>query len=226
MQRSLRIGAALFNADHARLGEEVERVAAAGVDLLHLDVFDGRLARGLAFAPRTVAALRPLTKLPFEVHLCAERPESLLPELAEAGADLVLIHGEGAPMLYETLFSIREHGMRAGVAVGLATPLQTVEAALPFVDAVLLLSRVTGEGTRGASFDDRVLPRLARVRELVDAAEVHVDVQVAGGVDQSVIRELVEFGADTASIGGGLYRAADLRAEVEALRSVAVGVRS
>lgn len=221
MRRSVRIGAALFNADHARLGVEVERVAAAGVDLLHLDVFDGRLVRGLGFPPRTIAALRPLTRLPFEVHLCAERPDAVLPELAEAGADLVLVHVEGASMLYETLFSVREHGMRAGIALGLATPLQTVEAAIPFVDAVLLLSRVTGEGTRGASFDDRVLPRLARVRELVAAADATVDVQVAGGVDRSVLRNLVDLGADTVALGSGLYRADDMRAEVEALRSAA-----
>jgi ribulose-phosphate 3-epimerase len=222
----LRIGAALFNGNHARLGEEVERLEAAGVDLLHLDVFDGRLVRGLAFAPRTIAALRSRTALPFEVHLAAERPELLLSELAEAGAGVVLVHAEGAPMLYETLFAIREQGMRAGVAVGLATTLATVEAALPFVDAVLLLSRVTGEGTRGAAFDRRVLPRLERVRELVDAAGADVDLQVAGGVDRTVVAELVGRGADTVAVGGALYSASDMQAGVRELREAAAGVPS
>ncbi|MGH3002150.1 MAG: ribulose-phosphate 3-epimerase, partial [Gaiellaceae bacterium] len=137
MARKLRIGAALFNGDHARLGAEIERIEAAGIDFVHMDVFDGRLVRGLAFSPRTLAALRPLSTLPFEVHLVADRPEEWLADLAGAGADLVLVHVEGATMLYETLFSVREAGMRTGIAVGLATPLDTIGAALPFVDAVL-----------------------------------------------------------------------------------------
>lgn len=221
MTRDLRIGAALFNGDHARLGAELERIEAAGVDFVHLDVFDGRLVRGLAFPPRTIAALRPLSSLPFEVHLAAERPEEWLPDLAEAGVDLVIVHVEGATMLYETLFSVREAGMRVGVAVGLATPLGPVEAALPFVDAALLLARVTGEGTRGASFDERVLPRLATIRTLVDAAGVRVDLQVAGGVNRSVLGDVAAAGADSVALGAGLYGASDLQAEVEALRTAA-----
>ena len=221
MARELRIGAALFNGDHARLGAEVERVEAAGLDFVHLDVFDGRLVRGIAFSPRTVAALRPLSALPFEVHLAAEHPGEWLPDLAAAGVDLVLVQVEGAAMLYETLFSVREAGMRPGIAVGLATALDTVEAALPFVDAVLLLSRVTGEGTRGASFDGRVLPRLAAVRMLVDAGDARVDLQVAGGVTRSVLGDLVDAGVDGVALGASLYRAADMGAEVEALRAAA-----
>lgn len=221
MARELRIGAALFNGDHARLGVEVERIEAARVDYVHLDVFDGRLVRGIAFSPRTIATLRPLSPLPFEVHLAAERPEEWLPDLAAAGVDLVLVHVEGAAMLYETLFSVREAGMRTGIAVGLATALDTVEAALPFVDAVLLLSRVTGEGMRGASFDERVLPRLATVRTLVDAAGARVDLQVAGGVNRAVLGDLLDAGVDSVALGASLYRAADMGAEVEALRTAA-----
>lgn len=221
MARELRLGAALFNADHARLGAEVDRIEAAGVDFVHLDVFDGRLVRGIGFSARTVAALRPLSSLPFEVHLAAERPEDWLPDLAAAGVDLVLVHVEGPPMLYETLFSVREAGLLAGIAVGLATALDAVEAALPYVDSVLLLSRVTGEGTRGASFDARVLPRLATVRTLIDAADASIDLQVAGGINGSVLGDVVAAGVDSVALGAALYRSPDMRAEVGTLRAAA-----
>jgi ribulose-phosphate 3-epimerase len=218
-----RLTAALFNADHARLAEEVERVADAGVDALHLDVFDGRLLPDLGFPPRTIASLRPLTQLPFEVHLAAERPERFAAELAAAGADLVLFHAEGAPMLFETVFEFRERGLRVGVALGLGAPLSIAEAALPFVDAVLLLARVTGEGARGAVHDERVLPRVAALRDRIDAAGAAVELQVAGGVNRSNLGPLIEAGADAAGLGGALYRAHDMATEVAALRGVAAG---
>jgi len=214
-----RLAAALYNGDHARLGDEVARVEAAGLDALHLDVFDGRLLPDLAFPPRTVAALRGLTRLPLEVHLVAERPERFAPELAEAGADLVLVQAEGAPMLYESLFAFREHGLRVGVALGLTTPLALAEAALPFVDAVLLLSRVTGEGTRGASFDGRVL---ARVEALRGATELHV----AGGVNRENLGAVVAAGADAVALGAGLFRAGEMEEEVRALRAAASAARA
>ncbi len=216
-----RLAAALFNGDHARLGDEVARLAAAGIDALHLDVFDGRLTPDLAFAPRTVATLRPLTELPFEVHLVAERPERFARELAEAGADLVLLQAEGAPMLHESVFALREHGLRVGVALGLGAPLGVAEAALPLVDAVLVLSRVTGEGTRGAGFDPRALPRLRAVRAAIDAAGHAVELHAAGGLAREPLREVVRAGADAATLGAGLFRAPDLVAELRALRAVA-----
>ena len=217
----IRIGAALFNGDHARLADEVARLEAAAVDFIHLDVFDGRLVPDLGFPPRTIAALRPLTKLPFEVHLGAIEPLRFVERLVEAGADLVLIHVESAPMLHETLFAIREHGVRVGLVFALGTPLAWLEPVVTLVDAVLLLARVTGEDTRGATFDPLVWPRLRTAREILGAASGAVELQVAGGVNRQHVAELAAAGADALALGAGLYRVADMGREVADLRRLA-----
>ena len=104
---ALRLGAALFNGDHSRLGDEVARLEAAGLDFIHLDVFDGHFVSDLGFPPRTISALRPLTKLPFEVHLGAQEPLRFVAPLVEAGTDLLVFHIESVAMVYESLFFVR-----------------------------------------------------------------------------------------------------------------------
>ncbi len=160
-----RIGAALFNGDHARLADEVARLEEAGVDFIHLDVFDGRFVSDLGFPPRTIAALRGLTDLPFEVHLGAEDPLRFVPALVDAGADLIIFHVESVPMVYEALFLVRSQAVRAGLAFALGTPVQRLEPVIGGVDAVLLLSRVTGEGrARGELRRGRVAARIGCAR--------------------------------------------------------------
>lgn len=220
----LRLGAALFNGDHGHLADEVRRLEAAGLDLIHLDVFDGYFAPDQGFPARTIAALRPLTRLPFEVHLGALDPRRFIPPLVEAGADLILFHIESVAMPFETLFFIREQKVRCGLAVSLGTPLSALEPLIPDVEAVLLLSRVTGEGVRGASFDRRILPRVRALRAMIDASQTDVDIQVAGGVKQEHVAELVAAGATTLAIGAGIYRVADMAAEVAAMRRLATHI--
>lgn len=217
----VRLGAALFNGDHARLADEVARLEAAGLDFIHLDVFDGHFVSDLGFPPRTIAALRPLTKLPFEVHLGAVDPMRFVPPLAEAGTDLIIFHLESVAMLYEAIFKVRQHQVKVGLAVTLGAPLAALEPVITLIDAALLLSRVTGEGTQGASFDPLVLPRVKRLREMVDAASASVDIQVAGGVKRQHIPDLVAAGATTLAVGGGIYRVPDMAREVAEMRKLA-----
>jgi ribulose-phosphate 3-epimerase len=222
---SVRLGAALFNGDHTRLGDEIARLEAAGLDFIHHDVFDGHFVSDLGFSPRTIAALRPLTKLPFEVHLGANQPLRFIPQLAEAGADLVLVHVESLTMVYEALFVIREHHLKAGLALTLGTPLSAVEPVITLVDSVLLLARVTGEGTRGARFDPLVLPRVRHLRALALAAGVGtLDIQVAGSVKRDHVADLVAAGATSIAMGAGIYKVPDMAAEVAAMRALAAGV--
>jgi D-3-phosphoglycerate dehydrogenase len=215
----VRIGSALFNADHTRLGEELRRTEAAGIDFFHMDVFDGYFVQDQAFPARTIKALRPLTRLPFEVHLAVQEPARFLPALRDAGTDLVYLPAESTQLLYETLYTVRELGMRTGLCLALGTPLQLLEATLPMLDAVLLLGRVTGEGKRGRDFNDLVVDRVRKVRQMIDARGLQVDLQAAGGLETPNCIEVCRAGARSLPLGGALHREADQRAYIAHLKS-------
>jgi len=217
-RRTTRLGAALFNGDHSRLAEEIVRLEDAGLDFVHLDVFDGYFVSDVGFAPRTIASLRPLSRLPFEVHLGVNDPHRFVPQLVDAGVDLILIHVESMRMAHETLTWVRRHEVRVGITISLGTPLSEAEAVLPDLDALLLLSRVAGEGAHGASFDRRVLPRLQKVAQMAKEVADDMDIQVAGGVNRSNAGVLAEGGADSLALGAGIYKAADMAAEIKELR--------
>jgi ribulose-phosphate 3-epimerase len=219
--RGVRLGAALFNGDHGRLAEEVARLQGAGLDFVHLDVFDGYFVPDIGFSPRTISTLRPLTRLPFEVHMGVAEPLRFLPALAEAGVDLIIFHIESTPMPFETLFAIRSRGLRAGVALSLGTPLSTLEPLAGSMDACLLLSRVTGEGTRGATFNRAVLPRIRAARQMLSGRETACDLQAAGGINRSNAASLAAAGAGSLTLGSGIYSVPDMAREVAEVRSMA-----
>ena len=221
-----RIGSALFNADHTRLGDELRRTEAAGVDFFHFDVFDGYFVPDQAFPARTIKALRPLSKLPFEVHLAVNEPLRFLGPLADAGVDLVYLPAESTPLLYEAIYAVREKGMKAGLCLALGTPLTLMKATLPMLDSVLLLGRVTGEGNRGRDFNSLVIGRVQVVRRMIAAGEFDVDLQAAGGLETESCVAVCQAGATSLPLGSALHRENDRAAYVSHLRSeIAQGTR-
>lgn len=218
----IRLGAALFNGDHSRLAEEVARLEAAGLDFVHLDVFDGYFVSDVGFSPRTIAALRPLTHLPFEVHLGVMEPLRFVPHLVDAGVDLILVHVESLRMLYEGIAAIQEQKVRVGLAVTLGTSVTVLQPVISQLDAVLLLSRVTGESARGmgTTFNPLVIPRVRAVREMITAAGASVDLQVAGGVNRHNAADLVAAGATALALGAGIYKVPNMAQEVAEVRGL------
>jgi ribulose-phosphate 3-epimerase len=216
----IRIGSALFNANHGQLAAELDRLLAAGIDFLHFDVFDGHFVPDLAFPPRTMETLRARTNLPFEVHLAANDPLRFLPALKRAGADLVFLPAESTPLLYEAIFTVREAGLKAGLCLALGTSLSVLEPVLPLLDSVLLLGRVTGEGQRGRSFNPLLIERVAAVRQQIDGRGLAVDLQAAGGLELEDCRKVVAAGAHSLPLGAALHREPDLGAYLGYLRGV------
>ena len=210
---AIRLGSAIFNADHTRLGEELRRVEEAGIDFLHLDVFDGYAVPDQGFPARTIAALRNLTRLPFEVHLTANEPLRFVPALADAGADLILLPVETTPLIYEATFELRQRKLLTGICLALGTPLEVLKPVLPMVDTVLLLGRVTAEGARGRDFNRLVLDRVRVVREMIDAqvasGGTSVDLQAAGGLETESCIEVCRLGATSLPLGSALHRQPD-----------------
>jgi ribulose-phosphate 3-epimerase len=220
MDSTLRLGAALYNADHGHLADEIKRLEIAGLDFVHLDVYDGHFVSDLGFPPRTIAALRPLSKLPFEIHLGAVDPARFFTALTQAGADLIICHIECMAMVYENICKIRDQKVRVGLAFSLGTSLDLLKPLISLVDTVLLLSRATGEGNLGAAFNPAVLPRVNTVRDTAQRSNKTLDIQVAGGIKREHIAQLVRAGVTSLALGGGLYRVSDMAREVRDIRNL------
>jgi len=215
-RRPVRIAPSLLAADFARLGEEVEAVAAAGADWLHLDVMDGHFVPNISCGPQVLRALRGRTGMPFDVHLMIAPADPYLAAFAEAGADLISLHPEAGPHLHRSLQTIRALGKRAGVVLNPATPVTAVEHVLDLLDLVLVMTVNPGFG--GQSFLESGLPKIARLRRMIDAAGRDIALQVDGGVTPETAPRCIEAGADVLVAGTAVFGAPDYAAAIAALR--------
>ncbi|MGQ9517019.1 MAG: ribulose-phosphate 3-epimerase, partial [Anaerolineae bacterium] len=136
----IKIAPSILSADFARLGEQVSEAEAAGADYIHVDVMDGHFVPNLTIGPVVVQALRRVTRLPLDVHLMVEKPESMLEAFAQAGADILTVHVETCPHLHRTIQQIHGLGVRAGASLNPSTPLVALEEILGDVDLVLVMS--------------------------------------------------------------------------------------
>jgi len=211
-RRTVRIAPSILSADFSRLGEQVAEAEAAGADIIHIDVMDGRFVPNISVGPLVVRALRPVTRLPLHVHLMIVEPEHHIDDFARAGADLITVHVETCPHLDRTLAQIREAGSRPAVTLNPATPLVALEEVLDQVDLVLLMTVNPGFGGQGMlpSSADRVrrLRRMLEERGL-DACSIEVD----GGINEETIPEIVAAGADVLVMGSAIFGAKDGVAE-------------
>jgi len=215
----LKIAPSLLAADFARLGDEVQRVEAAGADQLHIDVMDGHFVPNLSMGPMVVKSLRALTTLPFNVHLMVEAPDRFIPPFIAAGADTITIHIESSRTAFTLLQSIKRQGKRAGIAVNPVTPLCTIQYLLEELDEILLMSVDPGFG--GQSFVSPVVPKIRTARQMIDERGLGIDLAVDGGVNEETAAAVVHAGANVLVMGSAIFHARDLGRVFHAIRQLA-----
>ena len=205
----IQIAPSVLPADFSRLGDEVEALEKAGVDLVQWDVMDGQFVPNLTFGPDVIAACRDRAAVPFEAHLMVLTPDVLAPRYVEAGCQRLIVHAEACTHLHRTLGNINELGAAAAVAINPATPAGAVAHVLDLVDLVLVMTVNPGFG--GQSYLASMEPKIAAVRRLVDDAGLgdRVHVEVDGGIGPDTIAGAAAAGADVLVAGSALFRDPD-----------------
>jgi ribulose-phosphate 3-epimerase len=197
------VSPSILSADFTRLGEEVLAVQDAGADWIHIDVMDGHFVPNITIGPMIVAAVKRVARVPLDVHLMISNPEHYLESFRDAGADIVSVHPEATHHLHRTLTRIRELGMKAGAALNPSTGLEAVQYVLPDLDLVMLMTVNPGFG--GQSFIPTMLPKVARLREIIDSNGYHILIEIDGGVSPSTAGDLARHGADAFVAGSAVF---------------------
>jgi len=218
------IAPSILSANFARLGEDVDRVLAAGADWVHFDVMDNHYVPNLTIGPLVCEALRKHgVTAPIDVHLMVEPVDRIVPDFARAGASLISFHPEASRHVDRTLQLIRDQGCQAGLVLNPATPISCLEHVLDRLDLILVMSVNPGFG--GQSFIPGALAKLRALRQLIDVSGLPIRLEVDGGVKASNIRAIAAAGADTFVAGSAIFGAADYAAEIALMRSEVAAAR-
>lgn len=212
----VKIAPSILSADFSKLGEEIKDVERGGADYIHVDVMDGHFVPNITIGPLVVEAIRPITKLPLDVHLMIENPDQYIEAFANAGADYITVHVEACKHLHRTVHYIKSFGVKAGVVLNPATPVQTIEHVIDDIDMVLLMTVNPGFG--GQKFIEGVLPKIRQVKELVNLKGLSVEIEVDGGVNEETARKCVEAGANVLVAGSAIYNEKDRKKAIEKIR--------
>jgi len=214
----VRLAPSILAADFARLGEQVADAERAGADRIHVDVMDGHFVPNLSMGPAIVQSLRPVTRLPLETHLMVSDPDAFLEAFAEAGSDSLLVHWEDNDNLHRTVQRIKALGKRPGVVINPATPASVLEEILGDVEQVLVMTVNPGFGHQ--HFIHTTLPKIGRVRRMVEQLGDACDVEVDGGIDATTAPLVVAAGANVLVAGSAIFNDTEsVAAAMKRLRS-------
>jgi ribulose-phosphate 3-epimerase len=213
----IKIAPSILSADFAKLAEEIKEVEQEGADWIHVDVMDGHFVPNITIGPLIVDAIRPHTSLPLDVHLMIESPDRYIPDFVKSGADIISVHQEACPHLHRTIYQIKEAGVKAGVVLNPATPVEMIKDIVEDVDLILFMTVNPGFG--GQSFIPSVLSKIKKCREWIEAAGYdHIDIEVDGGVNSETARLCKSAGANVLVAGSAIFNSPDRREAIRMIR--------
>ncbi|MEZ4966147.1 MAG: ribulose-phosphate 3-epimerase [Saprospiraceae bacterium] len=217
MMRKHLVAPSVLAADFRRLAEEIEMVNTSEADWFHLDVMDGRFVPNITFGMFVIEAIAKLAKKPLDVHLMIVEPEKYIEAFRKAGADVITVHYETCPHLHRTVHQIKECGAKAGVALNPHTPVHLLEDIIEDLDLVLIMSVNPGFG--GQKFIYNTLPKVKKLREMIDTRNADALIEIDGGVGLQNAESLLQAGANVLVAGSSVFGADDPHATIQALKA-------
>lgn len=203
----IKIAPSILAANFSKLAEEVKEVEQAGAKLIHIDVMDGHFVPNITMGPIVVEALRPVTKLPLDVHLMIENPDNYIESFAKAGADYITVHVEACPHLHRTIQLIRTFGVKPGVVLNPHTPIETIKHVLEDIDMVLFMTVNPGFG--GQKFIHSVIPKIKQLSDIIKEKDLAIEIEIDGGITAETIVPCAEAGATIFVAGSAIYNQLD-----------------
>lgn len=203
-----KLAPSLLSADFSDLANEIRRIEKGGADYIHLDVMDGMYVPNITFGAPVIKKIRKVTKLPFDVHLMIEKPERFIKDFVDAGADILTVHQEASTHLHRTIQEIKSRGIKAGVSLNPATPLESLEYLIEDLDLILIMTVNPGFG--GQSFIKAMEDKIVSLRKLIDARKPDIILEVDGGVKLDNIVKVKELGTDLIVVGSDIFSSEDV----------------
>ena len=219
MNSSIKISPSILSADFSKLGEEILALERAGADYIHIDVMDGHFVPNITIGPEVIKRLRPVTKLPFDVHLMISPVDNFIKDFADAGADIITFHPEATKNISETISLVKKLKKKVGISLKPKSQISLIENHLAEIDLILIMSVEPGFG--GQKFMPEVLDKMKKLRSLVDEKKLSVDIEIDGGINFDNSKKAKDYGANILVSGSTIFKEhnGNLKKNIQLLRS-------